>query len=215
MIHEVLKPGWDIEIEYLLPLLKYHENIYEESLGELRIRSKEDAIKTWNSLPSAGVKRLELEILPDEELPDIQITPEYLSYLDQVVECANKYGKEVLFITTPYVTEPEEQRIHKDMDAYMDEKGYHYLDMTIIPDEIGIDFSTDYYNGPHTNIAGAEKVTTYLAKYLNEHYEFDTSLNEKASAFWDEYLRRWESKKQKTFAKLEKNLASKKKKKQS
>ena len=68
---------------------------------------------------------------------------------------------------------------------------------------LALDYKVDFYDYRHVNISGAEKVTSYLADYLQTNYQFKNRLNEKQKEEWDtavmywhkdeqEYLKDWE-----------------------
>ena len=55
---------------------------------------------------------------------------------------------------------------------YAREHGLVYADLRKAEEEIGLDFSTDTYDGGlHLNFAGAEKNSRYFAKLLKKNYE--------------------------------------------
>ena len=60
-----------------------------------------------------------------------------------------------------------------------------YLNFIPLAEEIGIDWSTDTYDGGvHLNVYGAEKLTRYFGEYLNEHFAFDAH-DAKTNAVWE------------------------------
>lgn len=71
--------------------------------------------------------------------------------------------------------------------------------------EIGLDLSTDFYNLYHTNIAGANKVTDYLAEYLSTHYRFENKLNSTQKKDWDTSVAAWKEKEAELLAQWEEN----------
>jgi hypothetical protein len=57
----------------------------------------------------------------------------------------------------------------KQIIAYAEEHGLLYINTITVLDEIGIDFSTDTYDGGlHLNVWGAEKLSVYLGGVLTE-----------------------------------------------
>ncbi len=174
----------------MLPLLKYHENIYNFSYADIQKRDTKDTIKLMSSLPVSTIRSRQLTLVDEKDLPEVYMPDDIFDILDRIVETAEKHGTEVLFIATPYCIQPDGLTVRLAMDAYMDEKGYSYLDMVPIAiDEVGLDYQTDVYNINHTNLAGAAKVTSYLAKYLTEHYQFDNNKSEETKEYWDKYVK--------------------------
>ena len=63
--------------------------------------------------------------------------------------------------------------------------GFPVLNMMEYTDEIGLDTTTDYYDEDHTNIHGAVKTTAYLAKYLDQYYDFPDRREDPEYQDWD------------------------------
>lgn len=106
---------------------------------------------------------------------------EYLDTLDQ----------EVLFIETPNAPiYDEEVRINtaKDLVASM---GHEVLDCQDerIYEEMGLDFSTDFYNAGHTNIVGALKFTKWMQEYLIENYDLPDRRGDERYSAWESSYR--------------------------
>lgn len=192
IVHNVMQVSLEQELEYMLPLLKYHENIYNYSLRDFQIRDNRDMIRVMTGLPISKVASRKLTLVDEKDFPELDMPEDVFDILDRIVEVADKHGSEVLFIATPYCVKPDGQAMRKAMDDYMDEKGYHYLDMIPVAiDEIGLDFSTDLYNINHTNLAGATKVTKYMGDFISETFDFQSSLSEEDKAYWDTYVERY------------------------
>ncbi len=178
------------KFEYLFPLLQYHANVYQYSLEEILQRQERDTITMMTALPISKAAKKKLTKLDEKDLPEVEMPDGVFDILDRIAETAAKHGTEVLFIATPYGINPAGQTVRKAMDDYMEEKGYPYLDMVpLAVDEIGLDFETDFYNKFHTNVAGAEKVTSFLGQYLTDNYQFETSLSEEGKAYWDRFVK--------------------------
>ena len=88
-------------------------------------------------------------------------------------------------------------RIVKAAWSLFYKKGYEYIDLTPLSDEIGLNWDTDFYNVSHTNIAGAEKITSYLSKYIMENYDIDTNHSTSTKNFWSEFVSKWNIKEKK------------------
>ena len=51
---------------------------------------------------------------------------------------------------------------------------------------VGYDYKTDFSDGSHLNIYGAEKTTAYMGEYLTERYEFEDHRGDERYHLWDE-----------------------------
>lgn len=178
------------KLEWFIPILKYHDNFtdFESDVLVKRLMGAHNEYKFARQ--SKAVKILEPKVYPIHD--DIVITDEVKSQLDDIVAKADELGKDLLFVATPYVATENRYSLQDDLNHYMEEKNYPYLNMNNYIDEMELDYSRDFYNGFHTNIVGAQKVTSYLAKYLKENYNFDTvKLTDEQKAGWDAAAVTW------------------------
>ena len=63
--------------------------------------------------------------------------------------------------------------------------------MNNVLDELNLDYSTDFYNSKHVNIAGAKKVTTYLAQYIEDNYGLQSKLTDEQKQSWTDACDAW------------------------
>ncbi len=76
----------------------------------------------------------------------------------------------------------------------VEEAGFKYLNANDYYDEMGIDYSEDFYNGAHVNLFGAKKYTKFLEDYICEQYDMPdhrgddsfNSWNDDADRFFEE-----------------------------
>ena len=191
MIDQILVEDEDnTKLEWWIPLLKYHDNSHTFTADQIVARlngvDKDDMYVRQAST-----------ITPNEQKPfeaddQYEFAAEDKEALDIVVEKANELGKKVLFVATPYSPGKVRGALHLQMNDYIEQQGYDYLDLNQYVDQIGLDFSTDYYDDIHTNIAGAQKVTAYLAKYLKENYDMQSRLDESQTAHWEKMCKKWD-----------------------
>ncbi len=98
--------------------------------------------------------------------PDMQEEEVFLDLLDYL----DRNRVRVLFLGTPQYDYPEEQASLNTLLDLIEARGYPVLRAKEKVNEIGFDFSQDYYNVGHTNIHGAAKYTHFVANYLLENY---------------------------------------------
>ena len=74
------------------------------------------------------------------------------------------------------------------MVTFAKENNITYINFLNVVDEIGIDYSTDTFDGGlHLNLSGAEKFSLYLGKILSETYGVaDQRENAEIKKIWDE-----------------------------
>lgn len=190
------------KLEWLIPLLKYHDNIHTFTADEVveRLNGIEDDEMYVRQF--SGISPNEEIIF--EENDAYQVSDADKESMDRIAQKAEELGKQVLFVATPYTGGEVRGALHLQMSNYLREKGYAYLDMNECTDEIGIDFMTDYYDLVHTNIAGAQKVTSYFAQYLSTHYELENRLDETQTAHWESMCKSWDKQADKLMEKWQK-----------
>ena len=93
--------------------------------------------------------------------------------LKDLVDYCDTLDADVLFVVAPCSMSYEMGSALNATAAYVEELGADVLNCNSaeICEEIGFDWSTDFYNTHHTNYLGAEKYTTYLTTYLKDHYD--------------------------------------------
>lgn len=206
LVHDLLVPtADDKELEWQIPLLKYHENFFDISVSDWLNRLQEGKNPYKGLRVKSLVEKESQDPLTDPaDLSDYSALSESVrGALDKIVETAEKHNVQVLFVSTPYFYSQQRYTDQCALNAYMEAKGYPYLNMDTqeIRKQLALDPDTDFYNPRHVNFAGAEKVTHFFAKWLNENYQFSDRLNEKQKKEWEKAVENWD-KKEKELTKL-------------
>ena len=135
-------------------------------------------------------------ILPEDDKEPIPSEQE--EYLMDLLDYLDENNINALFVVTPYAVKDHEQRRFNYMADIITKRGYDFLDMNRHIDEMGLDFSRDIRDyGTHTNVAGAEKVTTFLEHYLITNYRekgiaFTTDhRSDSKYSSWDKAYDKW------------------------
>ncbi len=83
---------------------------------------------------------------------------------------------------------------HNALSKLAKELNIDYVDMNLVGDEIGIDYTTDTRDGgDHLNVYGASKSTAYIGKYLNDNYDIQDRRNESLTTAWNNMLSEYEA----------------------
>lgn len=204
MVHNLLDAGAkNREIEWQIPLLMYHDNLLKISTEEWQERLQLD-----KDIYKSADQRSEIKAQTEEAVTaddSIILLDEDKAVIDEIIEMAEKLNVEILFVSTPYIPTNTRYLLQVQLDTYMEEKGYPYLNLNGMKTEIGLNLNTDFYNDSHTNIAGANKVTDYLAEYLSTHYRFENKLNSTQKKDWDTSVAAWKEKEAELLAQWEEN----------
>ncbi len=149
------------------------------------------AVTQFNTLPYRN-KSVELEASTKKMLTDV------LDYCK-----SNKLN--VLFLSTPYqetsLSIEEENGAAKIIEQY----GYPYVNLNYACDDIGLDFSHDFNDYLHVNIAGALKVTKYFCSYLTTYCT--PAHSQTITQKWAETYTAWTKEKKYLFQLLKENIA--------
>lgn len=157
-------------IEKLFPIFHYHVfyksfHPFEEDdpSSERKGYKPADGIQAYNGDPDYMAE--------DEASDPVSIGPVNQKYLDGIADFCEKNDIELLILALPSAINYDYET-HKAIQNWADDHYVKFLDMNLITDDIGIDWSTDTKDGgDHMNPSGAEKVSAYLAEYLKANYD--------------------------------------------
>lgn len=170
---------WD----YLFPLSAYHtrwsslqQDDYEFCLGENKTNTRGFAtLTTYYKDKSTYTTEDYLKgkydgfVVKKDDKEDVHET--IVDYDKKLLDYAKEQGIELLFIKTPdYRWSVKQHNFVKDL---AEEYDIPFIDFNLkdMRNEIGFEFIDDEADEIHANIYGAQKVTGYVGKYLNENYE--------------------------------------------
>ena len=180
---------------YYFDIFKYHSN--------WKMLFLPSQLAHWRYESQSGLKGLEIKtgVGPVEhqdvsgvtavgEMQDKQyaVLMDLLEYLDET-------GIETLFILSPYEMDAAEKEIYNFIIPIIEAAGYPVLDINDHLDEVGIDFTVDFYDyGSHVNALGEAKCTAYLGAYLDEHYDLPDRRGQEEYESWDEAYQLYQEK---------------------
>lgn len=177
-------------LSYYFDIIKYHTNL--ENLG---------SHTSWSFFSNHGVSINKGWEWIDQyeylEPPKDFVTQERAELpeksrklLDSLLEYCSKEKLQVLFVVCPYWITREHYAIYNTLQDRIAEYGFGYLNLNDYHEEMGLDFSTDFYNLSHVNAFGAEKYTSFLETYLSTHYDLPDRRGDAQYASWaDDYKR--------------------------
>ena len=181
-------------LSYVFPILRYHSRFDELTKEDLQyLFTTKDT--TWNGhLMNKSVKPLESlpaqRILADYSFPEI-----CWEYLEKMRQLCEENGIELILIKAPSVYPFWYDEYDAQIQEYADKHGlafYNFLDNV---EEIGIDYTTDTYDGGlHLNLSGATKLSRYFAGVLSRDYGLtDHRGDAAAAAEYEEKLTRYDA----------------------
>lgn len=186
MIEKQVEGNWQQKLDYHLDIIRYHRNW--ESLSDINDlkyykNSKKNVKKGWSSVFAVKPKK------PIGVLENTEPLPIGKKAEEELVKLLEKCQKEqinVVFVSTPWVANEEQRRRNKYAGELIESYGFRFYDGNEHVEEAGIDYASDFYDGAHVNMWGAEKFTKAFGKYLVENYDLDTKQKKSVEKSWNE-----------------------------
>lgn len=183
---------WDEAISLYIDLIQYHDN-YEAFTTKLNWqladnRSGNDEIERQTykgySISSEHTAyedpsgNLTTETAPVNEI--------CLMLYKEILEYCQENEIQLMILSMPMVITEEESMGLNTLEQVAESYGVPFVNTNWQYEEIGLDFSTDFFDPHHVNVLGADKTTKYLAKYLVETYGLEDHRNDPDYASWNE-----------------------------
>lgn len=167
---ELLTSEFD-KLELVFPILAAHNRWSQLTEEDLFFDFKLGVVDEYKGyVPLIGNESQELyQEWTDESIP---ISDYARKDIDKLIEVANKYGITLIFVDYPHVGYSKEDimKVNGVYD-YLEQQKIEYVechwDKAFIQ---SIDPLTDYMDSHHPNIYGAEKITDYIADYINQNH---------------------------------------------
>jgi hypothetical protein len=102
---------------------------------------------------------------------------------------------ELILIKAPVLYPYWHPEWDRQITEYAEANNLRYINFLNLTDDIGIDYSTDTFNGGlHLNVYGAEKLTLYFGKILQNEYNMadrreDPDINKKWEIIVNKYYK--------------------------
>ena len=184
------------EISYYLPLLRYHDRLFELTAEDARYLFKGPEL-TYNGY------LMRTEQVPYTRLPAAPALREAVfgdkpvEYLDKIVALCKEKGIELIMVKSPCLYPAWYDEWDAWLTDYAERNGVAYINAIPLMDQMGIDLTTDTYDGGiHLNVYGAEKYTRWLGAYLSERGLIeDQRLDPIAAARYSDLKERYEREK--------------------
>ena len=174
-------------LSYFLPLFRYKDNWRE--LG------KED-FKYFFQSPRVSINGfiIRSDTVPVDYIPDPLRLPNYefgdnaFDYLERITQLTRDNGIELILVKAPSLYPHWHKQWDEQIMSFAEKNNLLYINFLEYIDDIGLDFATDTFNaGLHLNVFGAERLTRYFGKILQDQYALpDHRAQPETAARWDE-----------------------------
>lgn len=190
-------------MDYVFPILRYHSRWNELACEDVKYMFEKETV-------SHNGYYMRVDVKPAENVPEGKILADYqfgenaYFYLDKITQLCKKNHIELILIKAPSLYPYWYDEWETQIEQYAKENDLKYINFLELIEEIGLDFSQDTYDGGlHLNLAGAEKVTHYLGKYLKNECELTDHRGEKGlQESWDQKITQYEREKERQYAEL-------------
>ena len=125
------------------------------------------------------------------ELPLSEQTNQIL--IDLLDYCKDNDVRALFTLNPIYQDKSDTKARYNYIERIVNEYGYEFLDTNEYYDEMGIDFTRDFYHRDHVNLYGAEKYTHFLANYIRNEYNISDRRQEEAYSSWYEGYDKWKA----------------------
>ncbi|MDO4345540.1 MAG: hypothetical protein Q4C50_12145 [Eubacteriales bacterium] len=166
------------KIDFLWPFYTYHNRWSKLEKGDfVRKRSAgRGAERRLGISEPVEYQRISRELISDE-------TTWNVVYLKKIIELCQEKGIECLLTFLPYPAGEEDQKGSNLAYQIAEEYGVNYINF--LDTDCGIDFETDCWDSDsHLNMSGANKVSAYLGKYIQENYDIADHREDQAYSSW-------------------------------
>ncbi len=188
-------------LTYVFPFFRYHSRWGELTAEDFTYAFADKPIVSDSGyLMQTAIKPHDpADDLTPSPLVDSQLPEMAMEYLDRMVALCKEKGIELILVKAPtnnwryhWYDEWNEQVV-----AYAAENNLSYYNMIGDADTMGLDLSTDSYDGGvHLNVFGAEKLTCYFGKILAEHHKAPDRRDDTAlAAVWQTRIDAYQARK--------------------
>ncbi len=176
------------KLSHFLPIFIYHDR-YKELTGEdfkYAFGDYDDYLRGMDLIANSKPYVASEDYMASSQETAV-IPKSNLTYLDKMRVLCEKRGIEFVLFEVPS-PDSWNYKKHNALEEYANKYGLKFLDLNLHLDELNIDWNTDTADGgDHLNVFGAEKVSRYLADYIEENFAIEAKRNERWDEHYEEY----------------------------
>lgn len=179
-------------LSYVIPLLRYHSRFDKLTSEDFKYLLKNKNSMYNGFLINKNVKPL--ESLPTKRrLSNYDFAENCYEYLNKITQLCKENNIKLVLIKAPSVYPYWYDEYEEQIQQYAKENNLDYYNFKEKVQEIGINYSTDTYDGGlHLNLKGATKLSKYFSKILKASYELtDNRNNKEISQIYEEKLKQY------------------------
>ena len=172
-------------LTYILPLARFHSrwNELKDQDFQYAFKSEKYDFKGMDLCTDIKPYNYDNEYMKKDN-SDAEIGTKCSKYLEKMVRLCKDNDIELLLIEIPSA-ESWSYDLSNKTQEFADKNGLKFIDMNLNYKEFGLDWKTDTPDeGDHLNVYGAEKVSKYLGKIIQEEYNIPNRKDDKNYESW-------------------------------
>ena len=179
--------AWQGQFSYIFPILRYHDRWSQLTSEDFTYWLHRDQLSDNGYLMQTGIKPVTNQYV-ERPLVSYEFGENSWYYLDKMVKLCEEKGVQLVLVKAPSLSPVWWPQWDKQIVEYANEHDLLYINLLDLTEEIGIDWETDTYDaGLHLNVWGAEKLSVYFGKILQEQCGVSDRRDDAAiSADWAE-----------------------------
>ncbi|HAZ91683.1 MAG TPA: hypothetical protein DCX21_06890 [Eubacterium sp.] len=153
-------------LSYMFPVIRYHDRFDKLKKEDFDLTAS--SVSYMGFLPRTEIKAYEgFPVAP--KLPDYSFDETNVSYLDKIVSVCKDINIRLVLCKAPTLYPYWYDEWDRQVVEYASKNGLEYINYLECADEMGLDYSTDTYDGGyHLNVSGAYKWSTYLCDMFSK-----------------------------------------------
>ena len=174
-------------LDYVFPLLRYHSRWSELTADDWTYLFHKDKVSHNGYYMRVDEKPAGTFPKP-KKLGNYQFGDTAYAYLDKITGLCRENGIQLILIKAPSLYPAWYEEWDQQMEEYARDNQVPYINFLDLQEEAGLDFATDTYDGGlHLNLSGAEKLSRYFGKILQQEYGLEDHRQEAdLAAVWQE-----------------------------
>lgn len=127
-----------------------------------------------------------------EETDEVEPIPKSSMFFFNIfLNICKENGTEVMLVEMP-TAKSWNYKKHNAMSQFADENDMKFVDMNLVTGKYAVDWTEDTRDGgKHLNCYGAQKVTKYLGKYLDENFDFENKKDDPDYSDWNKAYKKY------------------------